>query len=1569
MVTGLLLSPLPALAQYCGGPPAEVFWGWGTSTYFRSIEEALQARCTTQWPGTTLRVVLGPTVPISSTEPYGNNWQGICYKEPTNPLPTSPQCLPTGFGECGPAPDGSERHTASIARVFYCDVSVGGPGFCRINGIQQDSVPRCMVASHGLDPDLNDPNSPQVCGVSGGSMGGPGFPSSSSDGGNTQGNPISPQLAEKTQVEQDIAAAGGLGFARTYRSSMPEGKATVRPTRDLGRYWRHSLFRAIDVNHPNSTQRQFLSGQVFSLTMLRPDGRALTYARVGSGWVAQSGVFDTLVDRLNGSGIHIGWTYTEYGRGTVELYDANGDIESVTHPSGASLAWTRASGSVTVTNDQGRSLTMAMTDGRIDSVTDGAGDTVNYTYDSNGNLVTVEYPDGEERHYHYNETTLNGGTSRPHLLTGITDEDGQRYASFGYDSAGKAIMTTHLIGSTEVDKFQFSYVAPIPGFAGTSRATVIDPMGTTRQYDFANVLGVARSAGQSQPGGAGCSAAASDINHDVSGNVTSRTDFNGNTTCYKVDTTRRLETVRLEGLAPSVGCPSNLVTHTPVSKQRKITQQWHPTLSLVERRAEPNRLVDLVYNGRPDPSNGGATASCASGASTTVLCKRIETATTDATGANGLSATTTGSSRISSWTYDAQGRVLTADGPRTDVADITTYTYRAADEAACATQPTTCAYRKGDLWRTTNALGQVSEVLAYDGAGRALSVLDANGVRTDFEYTPRGWLSRRLLRGTDDNSEADDQITAFEYEPYGSINKVTQPDGSFLRYHYDAAHRLTGISDAAGDRIDYALDAAGNRLKEETKDPNGNVKRLLARQFDALSRMRSQISAPFAAMADLDDPAVKKTRFEYDPNGNHTRVTDALDVATDNDHDALNRLIRSIGDHGAGGINATSLFTYDARDNLRTVTDPKGLVTTYTYDGLDNLTQLQSPDTGTTSYTHDAAGNRISQTDARGVTSTYTYDALGRMTGVSFSDRGKDLGFIYDEAGTTCRAGEGFATGRLSRFTDETGSTEFCYDRRGQLVRRTSVVSGETYELTWGYDGAGRLNSLTYPSGTVVAYARDNRGRIVGIDVTPANASATTLISDVAYLPFGPIGTITWGDQSTLARRYDQNYWIDQIESSHPEGLVLDFSTDLVGNIVSLSDTLAPSVPVDSYGYDDLYRLTTQDSAVSGLTQYGYDATGNRTGVTTASSATAYAYPPGSHRLQAVGASLRGYDANGNTTSMNGRTLSYDDRNRLTMVNLGIGGSVESSYNARGERVLRLQDSFGTATETRYVYDEAGRLLLELPSKKGASASEIVWLDDLPVGLIDKSGEVRPIEPDHLGSPRKVIEPSRGTALWDWPILGDAFGTAAANDDPDGDGNATTLNLRFPGQQYDAATGLHYNYFRDYDPATGRYVESDPIGLRGGLNTFTYVRSRPVINVDPQGLVEWSGTLGGGAAIDVVGGSILSFDLVSECKCNRRVRVSGYASFLAGGFGLKYTGSGASTSFTDYFECPEETAPNGSAFMLGVAGVLGAGGSCSYVNLGGLYSSSCGPSFGIDISAGMYVGASVVTTAKTECCG
>jgi RHS repeat-associated protein len=121
------------------------------------------------------------------------------------------------------------------------------------------------------------------------------------------------------------------------------------------------------------------------------------------------------------------------------------------------------------------------------------------------------------------------------------------------------------------------------------------------------------------------------------------------------------------------------------------------------------------------------------------------------------------------------------------------------------------------------------------------------------------------------------------------------------------------------------------------------------------------------------------------------------------------------------------------------------------------------------------------------------------------------------------------------------------------------------------------------------------------------------------------------------------------------------------------------------------------------------------------------------------------------------------------------------------------------------------------------------------VGVVS-GGQVYYIEPDHLGTPRAVIDPAREVAVWTWPLTGEAFGNSAPNEDPDGDATAFVLDLRFPGQRYDAVSGLDYNYFRDYEPMTGRYLESDPIGLIASTSTFQYVDGAPLSDTDSVGL-------------------------------------------------------------------------------------------------------------------------------------
>ena len=116
-------------------------------------------------------------------------------------------------------------------------------------------------------------------------------------------------------------------------------------------------------------------------------------------------------------------------------------------------------------------------------------------------------------------------------------------------------------------------------------------------------------------------------------------------------------------------------------------------------------------------------------------------------------------------------------------------------------------------------------------------------------------------------------------------------------------------------------------------------------------------------------------------------------------------------------------------------------------------------------------------------------------------------------------------------------------------------------------------------------------------------------------------------------------------------------------------------------------------------------------------------------------------------------------------------------YNARGERV-RKSDRFGT-TQARYVYNEAGQLLVEQTiSGSTTTTSEIVWLDNLPVGVI-RNNILHYIEPDHLGTPRQVIDRTRDVAVWRWDLLNDPFGESAPNTNPDADGTQFDFMLFF----------------------------------------------------------------------------------------------------------------------------------------------------------------------------------------------
>jgi RHS repeat-associated protein len=292
------------------------------------------------------------------------------------------------------------------------------------------------------------------------------------------------------------------------------------------------------------------------------------------------------------------------------------------------------------------------------------------------------------------------------------------------------------------------------------------------------------------------------------------------------------------------------------------------------------------------------------------------------------------------------------------------------------------------------------------------------------------------------------------------------------------------------------------------------------------------------------------------------------------------------------------------------------------------------------------------------------------------------------------------------------------------------------------------------------------------------------------------------------------------------------YAYDDAFRITGITDTTNAALSW-TYGYDDLDRLTSASKTGTTL-GYSYDANGNRL-TQTGSSASTFTVAANSNRLSSTSGALArtyGYDNAGNTTSFTGITFAYNNRGRMKS---STKSSVTTNYiyNALGQLIKKGSNAL-------YYYDDAGHIL-GIYNGTGALTEEIVWLGDIPiVTLRPKVGggiNIYNIHTDHLNTPRLVTGSVNPGARWRWDA--DPFGVGVPNNNPTGAG-VFEFNLRFPGQIYFAETGLNYNYYRDgYDSAVGRYTQSDPIGLRGGINTYAYAGGNPVLHADPTGLDYW----------------------------------------------------------------------------------------------------------------------------------
>ena len=1017
-----------------------------------------------------------------------------------------------------------------------------------------------------------------------------------------------------------------------------------------------------------------------------------------------------------------------------------------------------------------------------------------YSYDALGNLTHVIRPDGSSRQYLYAEPGLAPAV-RPDLMTGIV-EGGKRYATFSYSEQAK-ITGSHLWASgAPVDALTISYNAD-------GSATSVNSLGEVREHQVggANYRQITRTSDSRGSVSFGfLPRGRRSYAQDAMGNRVTYAYVDGSSGRYSQEQVVTEES--LSRVTKTIRDVANHVVEERVSQKTSGGEQ----LVALSRRVPDARGRDL-FTCKYDATQG-----------TDYICGSLQIAPANVRQTANTYCMVADVPATPSYCPIAGLQRSTSDAE----GNVTQFEYYPANDATCDTGGA-CAFRKGDLRAIVNALGQRAEILEYDALGNAALVRGVDGVETERIFDSGGRILAETIKG---DSPADDRIMLYEYSSTGQPTRVTGPDGVWIRMTYDTADRLTRIEDAAGNRIVHTLDAAGNRVREEFLDESGVLRRFKDRKFDTASRMTWEAGA---------DGQV--TDYRHDANGNVVEVQNPVGVLSTSTFDGAGRPILQVGD--PGGISAEIHYNYAPDGQIEQISDPNGLSTRYTYNGFGDLIAQISPDSGITSLTVDRAGNRKTRTDARGITATYSYDALNRLVGVAYPDPNMDVGYHYDVAPAVCASHERFAKGRLSEVLHDGGRTAYCHDRFGQITRKVQTVNGVASTLLYAYSKSGSLASLTYPDGSVTDYVRDTLGRISQIGLTRPGQARQVVVDGVTYAAFGPATGWTYGNGRQLQRPLDLDYRPKAVHDPAAGGLSLGFGYDPVGSITELKNG-AGTVVQAKYAYDALGRLTqTQDGATATpIETYGYDATGNRTSLTTSVGTSIYSYPADSHHLMAVGGEVRNQDAAGNTTSIGDKVLTYNDANRIYAVKLDGMVTERYGYNHRGERVLRAP-AVGDAQIT--VYDEDGQWLGNY-STTGQAQQQAIWLDNYPVAVINVATagvpELAYIQPDHLGTPRVVIDPVRDVAIWEWSSKSEVFGDQAPANDPDGDGVAFELTLRFPGQQATDASAMFYNYQREYDPAVRRYSQSDPAGLVAGVNTYAYVRGAPVTRVDPLGLID-----------------------------------------------------------------------------------------------------------------------------------
>jgi RHS repeat-associated protein len=779
------------------------------------------------------------------------------------------------------------------------------------------------------------------------------------------------------------------------------------------------------------------------------------------------------------------------------------------------------------------------------------------------------------------------------------------------------------------------------------------------------------------------------------------------------------------------------------------------------------------------------------------------------------------------YTYDTDGRCVQAEGRDGYL------NYRLSYDTA------------NGITRATDSLGH-TRTYQLNERLQVVAETDPLGATTHSEWDARD----RLLSRTDPLG----RTTRLHYDEDGNVASVTRPDGSTVLLEYGDPW-CKAVLAGDGYRVVAAEvvvgDAVWRRAYEETEAPDpatGPVGTALPLRVEEVGQHDRPADPTDAEQRQYDG------EVEYDGEGNETAYIDPVGQVSRTEYAGFDLAVASVDPTGA-----RTTYEYDTEMRLTAVTSPQGLVWRFTYDPAGRLVRECDFDGRVSEYSFDAAGQLVRSVNALGEVVEYRYDLLGNLV-ERLSPAGPTT-FEYDPVGRLVRATSPDAVliverddeGRVTAETVNGRTVSLAYDEVNRTVRRRTPSGAHS---VWAYDRAG------LPSSLQVA------GQTLRFDHDPAGRETRRL-----------------GDRFALTQGYESGHGLTSQVLTRKDVLTRqdatvqrrDYAYRPDGALVGVDDQLGGPV---RFSLDAAGRVT-EVTGPDRTERYRYDPVGDLTGSTVTGTGGTPASVSTSDgewiyqgtRLVRAGAVSYRYDAAGRLVAREDPDASgaartwqfrWDADDRLTGVTTPDGARWRYRYDPLGRRISKQRLAKDTTMDTTVdavadaTVDTAmdtvveqvdfawhGPVLVEAAHTSGdAEPRVLVWehhpYDDRPVTQTAHRGDtveqVAMVVTDLVGAPAELVD-ADGCVVW--RARASLWGQSASA--PVG---AVDTPLRFPGQYHDPETDLHYNVYRFYDPANGRYTSPDPLGLGPGPNPVAYV-SNPLGAVDPLGLAKCTARGGG----------------------------------------------------------------------------------------------------------------------------